>query len=119
VDTSHKLTLGRALAHLKSQNQSGKNNYGSLPEQDINYINNLHKRAQELKTLKTDEIFQDTFGIKDQTDFFLHLFLCEDGEIDCSKMLSTLNNNSGLLDELSVILSDFIEQKNNLKKGKI
>lgn len=119
MDTNHKLTLGRALAHLKMQGEAGKNNYKSLGDQEITYLNNLQKRAEELKASNASEIYKDTFELNNQTDFFIHLFLSDDGEIDCTRMLSTLNSNSGLLDELSVILSDFIEQKNNLKKGKI
>jgi hypothetical protein len=108
------MTLGQALGYLKKK----RFNYDSLPEQDKVYLIGLKQRAEELKKSTKNKTPAEIIKNSGQADFFLHLFLNDGSDKDYIKLVTTFNSNAVLLDEFSIVLSDFIKQNSNFKKKK-
>jgi len=119
------LSLGQALAYLRSEKVFGSVNFQDLQENDLDYINHLKLQAEQLQKTRN---FQDLMFIardvleisninqKEHLDFFLNLFLVDTTDKDCYKLANALNNHFDWFDGFSHVLNDFLLTYNNLKE---
>ncbi|KAA3613085.1 MAG: hypothetical protein D8M58_12310 [Calditrichaeota bacterium] len=122
---SENLTLGQALAYLRSEKVFGRDYSENLSKNNLEYLNQLKEQAielqkkrdfQDLLFIARDVLRIDNIDQKEHLDFFLNLFLVDTTDKDCYKLANSLNNHFDWFEGFSRILNDFLLTYNGLKE---
>lgn len=118
------ISLGQAIAYLKSNKSIDKKRFENLSDKDLDFINDLYDRAETLSDAQKYEAFIKNIqtaengdnGTIEPDDIFLSLFLSANPDKECQELVSALNNQLKLFEEFSQVFNDFIAQYEVLQK---
>jgi len=118
------LTLGRAIACLKFEEQIDHHNFNQS-FQDDDFLNSLRLRAASLendkfKSANVDGIpengcYLDQLYLDNNPDFFLNLFLNGPQNGVCVKLTQHLNNCFGCFQVFTEVIRDYYQQSHSIK----